>query len=117
MKQVMLNLMTNGLESLDPGGRVVVTVDRQGDAVRLTVEDNGCGMTDEVRKHLFEPFYTSRRTGQGIGLGLSITHRIVEEHRGHIDATSRGPGHGSRFVVTLPALETQKEASHRHQAA
>lgn len=117
MKQVMLNLMTNGLESLDAGGRVAVTVDQQGNHVRFIVEDNGCGMTDEVRKHLFEPFYTSRRTGQGIGLGLSITHRIVEEHRGHIDATSRGPGLGSRFVVTLPALETQKEASHRHQAA
>jgi two-component system, NtrC family, sensor kinase len=117
IKQVLLNLTTNALESLDAGGRVAVTVERRGDSVRMVVEDNGCGMTDDVLKHLFEPFYTSRRSGQGIGLGLSITHRIVEEHRGHIDATSDGPGRGSRFVVSLPALEMHKEASHRHQAA
>ncbi len=117
MKQVMLNLMSNALESLDAGGRVAVSLDRHGDRVRIVVEDNGCGMTEEVLKHLFEPFYTSRRSGQGIGLGLSITHRIIEEHCGNIDATSDGPGRGSRLVVTLPALETQKEAHHRHQAA
>jgi signal transduction histidine kinase len=117
IKQVMLNLMTNGLESLDSGGRVSVALDRAADGVRIIVEDNGCGMTDEVLKHLFEPFYTSRRTGQGIGLGLSITHRIVEEHCGHIEATSPGPGRGSRFVVSLPALPGEKEVHHRFQAA
>ena len=60
-------------------------------------------MTDEVLKHLFEPFFTRRRTGQGTGLGLSITYRIVEEHHGQIEATSDGLGRGSRFVVSLPA--------------
>jgi two-component system NtrC family sensor kinase len=117
MKQVVLNLVTNGLESLDAGGRVTVTIDRQGDHARITIEDNGCGMTDEVRKHLFEPFFTRRRSGQGTGLGLSITHRIVAEHRGQIDATSDGPQRGSRFVVSLPALVMNKEVHHRHQAA
>ena len=74
-------------------------------------------MTDEVRKHLFEPFFTRRRSGQGTGLGLSITHRIVAEHRGQIDVTSEGPGRGSRFVVSIPALNTDKEVHHRYQAA
>jgi two-component system NtrC family sensor kinase len=117
MKQVVLNLVTNGLESLDPGGRVTVAIDRQGDRARITIDDSGCGMTDEVRKHLFEPFFTRRRSGQGTGLGLSITHRIVAEHRGQIDATSDGPQRGSRFVVSLPALVMNKEVHHRHQAA
>ena len=116
-KQVVLNLITNGLESLDAGGKVRVSVDRQGDQAQITVEDDGCGMTDEVRKHLFEPFYTRRHNGQGTGLGLSITYRIVEEHNGHIDVTSGGTGCGSRFVVALPAHPLSKEKHHRYQAA
>ncbi|MBA3482674.1 MAG: HAMP domain-containing histidine kinase [Pirellulales bacterium] len=117
IKQVVLNLITNGLESLDVGGVVRVSVERDAAAARVIIEDDGCGMSDEVRKHLFEPFFTRRRSGQGTGLGLSITHRIVEEHRGRIDATSDGPGRGSRFVVTLPASSANKETHHRYQAA
>lgn len=117
MKQVVLNLVTNALESLNPGGRVRVSVERDARSTRIIVEDNGCGMTDEVRKHLFEPFFTRRRSGQGTGLGLSITHRIVEEHRGRIDVHSDGPGRGSRFVVSLPADPVNKETHHRYQAA
>jgi signal transduction histidine kinase len=117
IKQVVLNLVTNGLESLDAGGRVRVAVERAGDLARIVIEDNGCGMNDEVRKHLFEPFFTRRHSGQGTGLGLSITHRIVEEHRGHIEVASDGPGQGSRFVVTLPASLATKETQHGRQAA
>ena len=117
IKQVVLNLITNGLESVDPGGTVRVTVERDRESVRLVVEDNGTGMTDEVLKHLFEPFFTRRRSGQGTGLGLSITYRIVEEHQGSIEATSEGVGRGSRFVVTLPASYSAKETDHHYQAA
>ncbi|WP_442484334.1 ATP-binding protein [Aeoliella sp. SH292] len=102
MKQVVLNLITNGLDSLDAGGEVCVAVERAGGEARIVVRDNGCGMTDEVIQHLFEPFFTRRRGGQGTGLGLSITYRIVNEHGGNIQATSQGVGHGSQFVVTLP---------------
>ena len=62
-------------------------------------------MTDEVLKHLFEPFFTRRRSGQGTGPGPSITYRIVADHGGHIEATSDGPGRGSQFHVTLPLAE------------
>lgn len=106
MKQVLLNLVTNGLDSLDAGGRVTVDVGTalmtDGRHARIAVRDNGCGMTDEVRKHLFEPFFTRRRGGQGTGLGLSITYRIIEEHHGELTADSEGPGQGSTFTVTLP---------------
>lgn len=117
IKQVVLNLITNGLESLDAGGTVEVSIERDATAARIVISDNGCGMNDEVRKHLFEPFFTRRRSGQGTGLGLSITHRIVEEHRGSIEATSEGPGRGSRFVVSLPLAQPNKETHHRYQAA
>ena len=117
IKQVVLNLITNGLESLDPGGTVRVSVDHLAEQARILVEDNGCGMTEEVRKHLFEPFFTRRHTGQGTGLGLSITYRIVEEHNGNIQVISDGVGSGSRFVVALPAHPLSKEKHHRYQAA
>jgi two-component system, NtrC family, sensor kinase len=117
IKQVVLNLITNGLESLDVGGTVQLAIERDAASARIVISDNGCGMTEEVRKHLFEPFFTRRRSGQGTGLGLSITHRIVEEHRGQIEATSEGPGRGSRFVVSLPLALPNKETHHRRQAA
>lgn len=117
IKQVVLNLITNGLESLDSGGRVRVSVVRQGQQAKIIVEDNGCGMSDEVRKHLFEPFFTRRHNGQGTGLGLSITYRIVQEHHGDIEVASEGVGQGSRFVVALPAQTLSKEKHHRYQAA
>ncbi|MCC9605635.1 HAMP domain-containing histidine kinase [Blastopirellula sp. JC732] len=118
MKQVMLNLITNALDSLDPGGEVNVELaSLDDDQIVVTVRDNGCGMTEEVKKHLFEPFFTRRRNGQGTGLGLSITYRIIADHGGQIDAHSEGPGCGSEFRITLPASIPGKEQHHRYQAA
>jgi signal transduction histidine kinase len=102
IKQVVLNLITNGLDSVEPGGTVTVSAESRGGEARLIVADNGCGMTEDVVRHLFEPFFTRSRGGQGTGLGLSITYRIVEEHQGQIVAHSAGVGRGSQFTVTLP---------------
>jgi signal transduction histidine kinase len=102
IKQIVLNLVTNGLDSVERGGTVTVTVDRHAERARIMVQDDGCGMTREVIEHLFEPFFTRRVGGQGTGLGLAITYRIVEEHQGTIEAASEGPGRGSRFTVRLP---------------
>jgi signal transduction histidine kinase len=102
LKQVMLNLVTNGLDSVEHGGTVTVSVGTRGGEAQIIVEDDGCGMTEEVIQHLYEPFFTRRRGGQGTGLGLSITYRIVEEHHGQIVAHSDGYGLGSKFTVTLP---------------
>lgn len=117
MKQVVLNLISNGLDSLEAGGAVWVDLTQEGDHVVITFTDNGCGMSSEVQEHLFEPFFTRRRGGQGTGLGLSITYRIVADHNGQIDAHSDGPGLGSQFRVVLPLVAGQKEDSHRYQAA
>jgi len=102
IKQVVLNLLVNALDSIDAAGHVRVGVRRSGYEVVLTVTDDGCGMTEEVLEHLFEPFFTRRRSGQGTGLGLSIVHRIVADHGGRIEAVSTGAGNGSTFRVTLP---------------
>jgi len=117
IKQVALNLITNSLDSLDPGGEVLVQVQAAGRHAELHVTDNGCGMTEEVLEHLFEPFFTRRRDGQGTGLGMSISYRIVSDHGGRIDVHSDGPGRGSRFCVTLPLATPAKEQEHRCQAA
>lgn len=102
MKQVVLNLITNGLDSLDSGGTVTVGIEKQSRGVQVIVQDNGCGMTEEVIQHLFEPFFTRGKAGQGTGLGLSITYRIIQEHGGEIEAISAGVGSGSKFIISLP---------------
>ncbi len=105
IKQVVLNLLVNALDSIEESGKVRVTARRSGGAGVLTLADDGCGMTGEVLDHLFEPFFTRRKTGQGTGLGLSIVHRIVTDHGGRIEASSDGPGQGSTFRVTLPLAQ------------
>jgi two-component system NtrC family sensor kinase len=121
MKQVVLNLATNALDSVDSGGKVSVTLAKSGPFAELVVRDNGCGMTPEVLKHLFEPFFTRRRDGKGTGLGLSITCRIIHEHGGSIEPASGGPGRGSQMKVLLPLLAAdnkhERQIQKRNQAA
>jgi two-component system NtrC family sensor kinase len=105
IKQVVLNLLVNALDSIEDVGRVRVTVKQSGGEGVLTISDNGCGMSEEVLEHLFEPFFTRRKAGQGTGLGLSIVHRIVADHGGRIEASSAGEGQGSTFRVMLPLAE------------
>jgi signal transduction histidine kinase len=125
IKQVVLNLLVNALDSLENEGRVRVAVRRSplpesptgGREAVLTIADDGCGMTEEVLEHLFEPFFTRRKSGQGTGLGLSIVHRIVTDHGGRIEATSAGPGQGSTFRITLPVAEAGATPSRESRAA
>jgi two-component system, NtrC family, sensor kinase len=102
IKQVVLNIVANALESMEPGKTLRVSLIEQTDAVVLQFQDEGCGMTPEVIEHLFEPFFTRRRDGKGTGLGMAISHRIVADHGGSIEAASDGPGRGSTFRVLLP---------------
>jgi two-component system NtrC family sensor kinase len=110
IKQVVLNLLTNALDSLDDDGTVRIRVEQRGDTAELVFADDGCGMEPEVLEHVFEPFFTRRRAGQGTGLGLSITYRIVADHGGEIEAESPGPGRGATFRVRLPASRAEEAA-------
>jgi signal transduction histidine kinase len=117
IKQVVLNLLTNALDSVDDGGLVTVTLEHDASTFTLTIQDNGCGMTPDVLNHLFEPFFTRRRDGRGTGLGLSITYRIVQDHAGELVAISDGPGMGSKFVLTLPLEKTNSQSHETIKAA
>jgi len=109
MKQVVLNLITNALESIEKTGNVWVELSSVGGNFLLKVSDDGCGMNAEVKDHLFEPFFTRRVDGSGTGLGLSITYRIIEEHQGQIVAYSQGVNQGSTITVTLPLVKNEQE--------
>jgi signal transduction histidine kinase len=102
IEQVVLNLLANALEAVEADGRVQIEVREAAGEALLVVRDNGCGLSDEVRQKLFEPFFTRRKSGQGTGLGLTIAERIVRDHGGQIEAESQGPGQGSTFRVRLP---------------
>jgi two-component system NtrC family sensor kinase len=102
IKQVFLNLVVNALESMDDGGKLIITQQVREGMAELTFRDTGCGMSAEVLENIFEPFFTKNRTGKGTGLGLSISHRIINQHGGEIMATSAGPNQGSTFTVRLP---------------
>ena len=117
IKQVVLNLLVNALDSIEETGKVRVAAKRSGGEAVLTLSDDGCGMTDEVLEHLFEPFFTRRKAGQGTGLGLSIVHRIVTDHGGRIQASSAGPGAGSTFRVTLPLAQIGSDVAPPHAPA
>ncbi|MBC8876056.1 MAG: HAMP domain-containing histidine kinase, partial [Planctomycetes bacterium] len=115
IKQVVLNLITNALDSVDQGGTVTIRLRENGNSAELRVCDNGCGMTEEVMQQLFEPFFTTRRNGHGTGLGLSITYRIVQEHGGDIVPSSDGPGRGSQFLITLPLAANDDEENEQER--
>lgn len=111
IKQVVLNIVANGLDSMDAGGTLQIGLIESTDHVIIAFKDDGCGMTPAVLDNLFEPFFTCQRDGKGTGLGMSISHRIVTDHGGTIEATSEGTGLGSTFRVHLPRRSTGQEAA------
>jgi PAS domain S-box-containing protein len=108
MDQVFLNLVLNALEAMPDGGRLRIGTDCTSDPawVRVTFADTGSGIAPEVISRLFEPFYTTKT--EGLGLGLYITRNIVEEHGGHIEVESK-QGEGTTFTVWLPVEEGTRE--------
>ncbi len=110
LEQILVNLLSNAAKYTDPGGRIGVALRRRGDQAELRVRDSGIGMSEEELDRIFTPFEQADRTIDrskgGLGIGLTITKRLVELHGGGIAARSEGPGKGSEFVVTLPLPPT-----------
>ncbi len=102
VKGVVLNVVVNGLESMEEGGVLTVALAVRGDFAEMTFADTGCGMTPDVLENLFEPFFTRSRTGNGTGLGLATSHLVIDQHGGTIAVASAGPGRGSTFTLRLP---------------
>ena len=107
LKQVLVNLISNGIKYTPSGGEVVVTLGKQGSQARLIVTDNGPGIPEEDLPHIFERFYRGEKSrirskdGKGFGLGLSIAYWIVRSHQGRIEVSSQ-VGRGTTFCVWLP---------------
>ena len=105
MKQAVLNLVKNALAAMPGGGTLRLAAERVDDEVRIAVEDSGVGISEEYLPKIFEPYFTTKENGTG--LGLTITFKIVKEHDGEIMVTSR-PGQGSTFMVNLPIPQKER---------
>lgn len=108
IEQVFFNILKNAAQALKempgehPDRRIVLRTRAEGEMAVAEIEDNGPGMSEEIRKRAFEPFYTTKSIGAGTGLGLSVAYFIVNEnHKGGISVASE-PGKGARFSVRLP---------------
>jgi two-component system sensor kinase FixL len=100
MKQVLMNVIANGVQAMEEGGKISITTRKMSDGIEIRIRDNGIGISEEGLDHIFEPFYTTRERGSG--LGLSISYKIVEAHNGEISAISM-PGEGTTFIIHLPS--------------
>ncbi|MEW6669862.1 MAG: PAS domain S-box protein [Thermodesulfobacteriota bacterium] len=100
LKQVFINIFSNGCEAMTDGGRITVSVEPIPGGVEIRIGDEGVGIPEQQVQHLFEPFYTTRE--KGLGLGLSISYKIVQAHGGEIYAESQA-GRGTTFVIRLPS--------------
>jgi signal transduction histidine kinase len=103
LNQVWTNLLDNAIDAVDGQGRITLRTARENGRVLVEVADDGPGIPEDVRERIFEPFYTTKNVGEGTGLGLDISYRVVvEDHKGDIRVLSE-PG-DTRFQVRLPIL-------------
>jgi two-component system C4-dicarboxylate transport sensor histidine kinase DctB len=102
-EQVLINLMRNALDAVEDAAtrQVAVSLQREGEAAVVRIRDSGAGIADEVAQHLFEPFYTTKPSGKGLGLGLAISSSIVQAMNGQLSACNHPEG-GAEFLVRLP---------------
>ena len=114
IQQVILNLLRNASQAIAletppiKSPSIIITLKHTEDSVIIEIADNGAGMEESVRTRIFEPFYTTKKVGQGTGLGLSVSYFIItEHHEGRIEVEST-PGKGTRFIIYLPLLSPEE---------
>jgi len=105
IQQALVALFVNAVEAMPQGGDLNLTVTRDSSGgVRLDIADTGAGIAAEDIPHLFEPFFSTKKEGKGVGLGLSVVYGILERHEGTVSVQSE-PGRGTRFTLTFPPAE------------
>jgi len=104
LQQVLVNIVLNALDAMRDGGTLTVRTgySEKPGVCRVAISDTGCGIREEQMPHIFEPFYTTKEVGRGVGLGLAISYGIVRQHGGDIEVQSQ-VGAGTTFRVMLPA--------------
>lgn len=111
LNQAFLNLLSNAVDAVEKAGIIRVRTGQDSHGHWIAIADSGSGIPEEIRDRIFEPFFTTKEVGKGTGLGLPITYRIVEQHKGTIDFLQSDLG-GAEFVVRLPVdLEEQKNVA------
>ena len=100
LEQVLINLINNAVQAVDGDGEIDIHCETQQEWVLIHVDDNGPGLDARAQEHIFDPFYTTKKAG--LGLGLSISARIMDSMNGHLSAANRPEG-GARFTISLPA--------------
>ncbi len=103
-EQVLVNLTINARDAMPQGGSITVATEPLADGVRLSVADTGSGMDAETLAHLFEPFFSTKPSERGTGLGLAVVHGVITHCGGSI-AVESAPGHGTTFLITLPVAQ------------
>jgi len=109
LREVFVNLIVNAVDAMPEGGKLSISIRRDGARLRLQFADTGTGMPDDVRQKIFDPFF-STKGAQGTGLGLSVSYSIIERHEGTISVASE-PGNGTIFTIDLPASQVKSESA------
>jgi two-component system sensor histidine kinase HydH len=105
LMQCLLNLLKNSIQATPENGEISLDISCDGQACRITVSDTGMGMSEETKNKMFDPFYTTRKSGTG--LGLSVSHRIVERHNGYFEINSV-VNSGTTITIVLPHKEKKE---------
>ncbi len=109
INQVFLNIITNAAQAMpENGGKIVISTHTSQDSVIVEIKDTGKGMSEDVRSKIFDPFYTTKPIGEGSGLGMSISYKIIENHHGTIDVKSK-VNKGTSMVIRLPIKQPTDE--------
>lgn len=120
LEEVFKNLIANAVKyTPDAGGHITISAEEQNGFVKISIADTGIGMTSEQIDKIFDEFYRADSSIHGedsVGLGLSITKRIIEKHHGSIWADSNGPGKGSTFYFRLPKKEVKEKNEENHDS-
>jgi signal transduction histidine kinase len=106
LQQVFLNLLLNARDAMPDGGEIFLKTRRGGEEIEIEIADTGAGIDAENLKKVFDPFFSTKPTGKGTGLGLAVCYGIVTAHGGRIEADSNGKG--TRFIVALPSENKEK---------
>jgi signal transduction histidine kinase len=110
LNQVFMNILSNAIDAIKDKGTIMIETSKSNGAIRISIKDTGRGIPKEIQSKIFEPFFTTKEVGKGTGMGLSITHGIIEKHSGTIEVKSEA-GQGSEFVILIP--EKQSRANSR----
>jgi PAS domain S-box-containing protein len=105
MKQALLNLIKNAMAAMNGGGRLTLKTESRDGEIQISVSDTGIGISEEIISKIFEPYFTTKETGSG--LGLTLIFKIVREHRGEISVKSK-EGEGTCFKITLPIPQKER---------